>query len=87
MAAALVVLVSSAGTAGAQGCPFNTATGTGALGSVPSGCDNSAFGFQALLNDTTGGENTAVGVNALVGGTSAGLPSALLNLSSGSLVI
>src|SRR5215471_15033036 len=47
---------------------FNTAGGTGALGSLP-GSDNTAFGDNALTSNTTGGSNTASGVNALFSNT------------------
>lgn len=46
-------------------CSTNTSTGTGALSSNTTGCDNSAFGYHTLFGNTTGYYNTAVGEYAL----------------------
>ena len=47
----------------------NTATGTGALGSVTTGTYNTADGYQALNHDTKGSRNTAVGSQSLFSST------------------
>jgi len=49
----------------------NTKTGTGALNSVTTGQNNSAYGFDALYTLTTSDDNTAVGANAMQDATTA----------------
>ena len=59
-----VVLATPGGTTS-----YNTAVGTGALGSA-TGKGNTAVGFAALEGDTTGTDNIAAGYYALSGNTS-----------------
>jgi hypothetical protein len=44
---------------------FNTAIGSGTLGSNTEGASNTAIGFDALLSNTTGSNNTASGYGTL----------------------
>ncbi len=76
MAAALLLVLSSACTASAVTCSGdeslgdNVCFGTGALGSYSSDTGgNSAFGYEALSSDTTGDTNTAAGDSALLQNT------------------
>ena len=68
---------------------FNTAVGSGALGSNTDGDSNTAIGSEALFANTTGAQNTATGSAALTSNTSgfgntANGFQALLNNSTGS---
>src|SRR4030095_302127 len=48
----------------------NTAEGTNALFSLPTGIANTALGFGTLYTNTTGSRNTATGSQALLNNTS-----------------
>ena len=48
---------------------FNTAEGTDALFSLPTGANNTAIGSLALRNNTSGSANTANGSGALASNT------------------
>jgi hypothetical protein len=61
----LTVALLIAGTAVHAGDQTDTALGSGALGKVLTGTDNTGLGFDALFEDTTSSNNTAVGANAL----------------------
>jgi hypothetical protein len=68
LALAAILLALSPATSRAQATGI-TATGTGALQSVTTGIDDSAFGLDALHATTTGAYDTAIGANALASDT------------------
>ena len=73
LAAALLVVLASAGIAATACSGKETCYGTEALNSDQSSTDdNSAFGYGALNHDTTGIQNTATGAGALLANTTGG---------------